>query len=108
MTTKDGERIVRVETQIIDLKQDVADVKKNVEKVELATTQIKEMLGEKFMQRTEVQAVVASLKADFAKQQEDIVIQVKALKRRRWYENTASAIAAVAMTFIIQRALGSI
>lgn len=101
MTTTDGERIVRVETQIIDLKADVAEVKAD-------TRQIKEMLGDKFMQRNEVQAVIADLKADFANQQEIIITEVKTLKRRRWYENTASAIAAVGLTFLVQRVLATI
>ncbi len=92
----DGERIARVEQQVTDLRQDVAEVKAD-------TKEIKTMLGEKFIQRNEVAILINDLKSEFAKEQQNIIIEVKGLKKRRWYENVGSAAAAVGLTLLIQR-----
>lgn len=89
MKTTDGERIVRVETQIIDLKAAVAEVR-------VDTKEIKQMLTDRFMQRNEVRAIIEELKHDFSE-------EIKGLKRKRWYENTLSAAAGIilaAVTYI--------
>lgn len=96
-----GERIARVETQIVDLKGDIAEVKSD-------TKEIKTMLGDKFMQRTEVKTMIEELKRDFANEQQRIVEEVKSLKKRRWYENTISAGMGVIITLVVSYAFQSL
>ena len=89
MTSPDGERIARVEQQIIDLKSDVAEVKSD-------TKYIKDMLGETFVKRTEVEKWITDTKQDF-------INEIKQLRKKRWYENTLSAAMGVTLTLVIQQ-----
>jgi len=88
MKKPDGERISFMEAQMGDLKTDVAEVKGDVKKI-LA------MLSKEFVPRNEVERMHKSIK-----------IEIFNLKRRRWIENTASAVVGATLVFLIQRALG--